>query len=158
MTDHNWDFERDPFFLINDLARMTSARFDDWARDHHLTYAQCMTLRRLRDQPGACQNDIAFAYKLEPITISRQLDRLELFGHIERRHDANDRRVRRLHVLPKGDRLLAIIENYWDQLDDVLIGALSTKECENLMCVLLHIKNKLADRRTSGAAIGTGIS
>jgi MarR family transcriptional regulator for hemolysin len=143
MTDHNW--EQESVFLINDVARMVRARFDDWARGYHLTSTQCMTLRWLRDLPGACQNDIAFAHKLEPITISRHLDRLELLGHIERRHDVNDRRVRRLHVLPKGNRFLALIENYWDQLDDFLIADLSTKECESLMGVLLHIKNEFVD-------------
>ena len=49
--------------------------------------------RRLRDQPGACQNEVARLHQTKPITISRQLDKLELFGLVERRHDVKDRRI-----------------------------------------------------------------
>jgi MarR family transcriptional regulator for hemolysin len=152
VTEHADDIDRDLFDLISALARMMRTRLDQRARGHHLTYAQCVTLKWMRDQPGARQSDIASAHKQEPITISRQVDRLEWFGLIERRHDAKDRRVRRLHVLPKGDRLLALLEDWWDQLDDFVIGDLSTNECENLKGVLLYMKNRLVDPRICGAA------
>jgi len=150
MTDHICDIERDLFDLISAVARMTCARFDYWARSHHLTRAQCITLKRLRDQPGACQNEVACLHEMEPMTISRQLDKLELLGLIERRHDVNDRRLRRLYMLPKGDKLLTLIENYRDQLSDFLIDDLSASECEALAWALLHMKNKIVDATVSG--------
>jgi MarR family transcriptional regulator, transcriptional regulator for hemolysin len=145
MTDHSWDFERDPIFLIDDVARMTSARFNDWARSHSLTRGQCMTLKRLRDQPGASQNEVACLHKVEPITISRHLDKLELLGLIERRQDVGDRRIRRLRVLPEGDKLANLVDNYCDQLVGVLIDDLSVSDREILFGALLDMKNRLVD-------------
>ena len=142
-TEHGWKLERDPILLIDDVARLTGIHFDRWARSYHLTRAQCVALKRLRDQPGAIQKELASLREVEPITISRQLDKLELLGLIERRLDVKDRRIRRVHILPDGEKLLALVECYCDQFGNFLIGDLSTTECESLMAAVLHMKSKL---------------
>jgi MarR family transcriptional regulator, transcriptional regulator for hemolysin len=95
---------------------------------------------QLRDQPGVFQKEVANLCEIEPITISRQLDKLELLGLIERRLDVKDRRIRRLHILPDGEKVLALVECYYDQLGDFIIGDISANECEILMGALFHMK------------------
>jgi MarR family transcriptional regulator, transcriptional regulator for hemolysin len=159
MTDCIRNMERDLPDLIDTVARMTRDRFDRWARSYHLTRAQCVTLKRLRDQPGACQNDIACQHNMEPITISRQLDKLEALGLVERRGSVDDRRIRHLHVLPKGNEVVELAEKYWDQLGMSLIGDLSASECQALARALLVMRNRLIDAgesatRAYGKSVG----
>ena len=54
--------------------------------------------------------------EVEPITVGRLVDRLEARGLIERRPDPADRRIRRLHLLPAAEPILAEIEAYKDEL------------------------------------------
>ena len=106
--------EDDPLILLHDVARMQRTRFDQWARNYGMTRAQGVILVRLADQPGISQIEMAALCEVEPITIGRLVDRLEARGLIERRPDAHDRRVRRLHLLPAAEAMLAKIEAYKD--------------------------------------------
>ncbi len=44
--------------------------------------------------------------EVEPISVARMVDRLEANGLLERRADANDRRIWRLHLLPAAEPML----------------------------------------------------
>lgn len=54
-----------------------------------------------RQQPP-CARDIEEAFHLSHPTVSGLLSRLEKKGFIEFRPDENDRRCKRIHILPKG--------------------------------------------------------
>ena len=54
-----------------------------------------------REQP-ACPRDVEDAFRLSHPTVSGLLSRLEKKGFIEFRPDEQDRRCKRIHVLPKG--------------------------------------------------------
>lgn len=57
-------------------------------------------LARSSDPP--CSRDIEEAFHLSHPTVSGLLSRLEKKGFIEFRSDENDRRCKRIHILPKG--------------------------------------------------------
>src|SRR5580704_7519129 len=99
--------DRDILILLHDVARMMRTRFDQWARTYGLTRAQGVILARLARQPGLSQNEMAALCEVEPITIGRLVDRLETRGLLERRADPGDRRIRRLHLLPASEPILA---------------------------------------------------
>src|SRR5580692_8083651 len=100
--------ERDPIFVLHDVARIMRTRFDKWARAYGMTRAQGVILVKLEHQPGISQNDMAALCEVEPITV----DRLEERGLIERRPDPADRRVWRLHLKPAAEPILAAIKDY----------------------------------------------
>ena len=54
-----------------------------------------------REQP-ACPRDVEDTFQLSHPTVSGLLTRLEKKGFIEFRPDEQDRRCKRIHVLPKG--------------------------------------------------------
>ena len=85
-------FERDPLILMNDVARLMRTRFDQRARTFGMTRAQWVILARLERQPGLSQNEMATICEVEPITVGRLIDRLELRGLVERRPDPGDRK------------------------------------------------------------------
>src|SRR5215469_2461661 len=92
--------ERDPLVLLSLVARLIRTRADARARTYGMTRAQWMILVHLERQPGMSQNELAAHIEVEPITIGRLVDRLEARGFLERRADAADRRVWRLHLTP----------------------------------------------------------
>ncbi len=137
------NLQRDPIFLLHDVARIMRTRFDQWARGYGLTRAQGVILVRLERQPGLSQNEMAAMCEVEPITIGRLVDRLEAHGLIERRADPGDRRVRRLHLLPAAKPVLAHIQAYKAELTAMLTEGLAPQAVETMVDALLHMKNKL---------------
>src|SRR6516225_11008179 len=77
--------DRDPLILVYDVARLLRTRFDQRARAYGMTRAQWIILARLERQPGLSQNELAAICEVEPITVGRLIDRLEMRGFVERR-------------------------------------------------------------------------
>src|SRR6201996_9510554 len=105
---------------LYDVARIMRTRFDQWASTYGMTRAQGVILVRLSRQPGLSQNEMAALCEVEPITVGRLVDRLETLGMLERRADPGDRRIRRLHLLPASEPILAAIQDYKATLHDAL--------------------------------------
>ena len=98
--------ERSLGFLLHDVSRLLRRRFDGRARTIGLTRAQWSVLAHLSRYEGINQTALADILEIEPITLVRQLDRLEAAGWIERRLDPQDRRVRLLYLTDRGRPIL----------------------------------------------------
>jgi MarR family transcriptional regulator, transcriptional regulator for hemolysin len=135
--------DRDMLVVLHDVARMMRTRFDRWARTYGMTRAQGVILARLHRNPGMTQNEMANICEVEPITVGRLVDRLETRGLLERRLDPADRRIRRLHLLPASEPILAAIEDYKIDLLEEVVDGLDKKTLEIVTDALLHMKQKL---------------
>jgi DNA-binding MarR family transcriptional regulator len=100
----------DLLFLLHDVARMLRGEADRRARAYGMTRAQWVILFWLDRQPGLSQKELAEILEVEPITVARLIDRLEARGMVERRPDARDRRIWRLHLLPASAAVLADLQ------------------------------------------------
>jgi MarR family transcriptional regulator for hemolysin len=156
MTTPMTTFDRDLMILLHDVARMQRTRFDRWARSYGLTRAQGVILARLYRQPGLSQIEMAAICEVEPITVGRLVDRLETRGLIERRPDPADRRIRRLHLLPASEPILARIEDYRADVNDFLLSGVSAEARETVVNVLLHMKHKLTMETAGDALVAAG--
>ncbi len=76
-------------FLISDLARLLKTYVDQQARRYGMTRAQWQVLSRLELCEGLKQSELAEMLDLQPITLTRLVDRLCENGLIERRPDPN---------------------------------------------------------------------
>ncbi len=138
-------FERDIFVVLHDVARLMRTRFDQLARARGMTRAQWMILARLDRQPGLSQNEMAAICEVEPITIGRLIDRLEVRGLVERRADPDDRRIRRLHLLPAARPIIDEIMLYKDDMKTQILSGLDPGALDQVVDSLLFIKNNLTD-------------
>ena len=93
-------------FSISDVARMLRTYADYKASQFGITRAQWVVLVRLDRFEGIKQSELAEMLDLQPITLTRLLDRLCDSGLIERRPDPADRRVKRLFLMPAARPLL----------------------------------------------------
>src|SRR5262245_59394633 len=93
-------------FLISDLARLLKTYVDQQARRYGMTRAQWQVLVRVERNEGLKQSELAEMLDLQPITLTRLVDRLYENGLIERRPDPNDRRAKRLFLTPDARPLM----------------------------------------------------
>ena len=93
-------------FEISETAHALRKAFDRRACGLGVTRAQWKVLFRLSRQPGMRQIELADMLDIEPITLSRIIDRLEESGLVERLADPSDRRAWRLHVTAKAQPLV----------------------------------------------------
>ena len=149
-------FDRDLLIVLHDVARLMRTRFDQRAREYGMTRAQWVILARLDRQPGMSQNELATICEVEPITVGRLIDRLESRGMVERRSDPNDRRIRRLHLLPAAAPILAEIADYRTELYDEISDGINEDQQEALVDSLLHIKSKLTAEPVQQALAAAG--
>src|ERR1700739_3111911 len=89
--------ERELAFNINDVARLLKTYADQRARDLGMTRAQWALLARIEKAEGMKQCELADTLDLQPITLTRLIDRLCDGGLIERRSDPEDRRAQSLY-------------------------------------------------------------
>ena len=144
-------FDRDLLIVLHDVARTLRTRFDQKARaSHAMTRAQWIILSRLDRQPGMSQNEMAAICEVEPITVGRLVDRLEARGLVERRADPDDRRIKRLHLLPAAKPILETITDAREFMNDRITAGLSEQQREALIDALLKIKENLADESLLG--------
>jgi DNA-binding MarR family transcriptional regulator len=94
-------------FEIGETAHALRKAFDRRAVGLGVTRAQWKVLFRLDRRPGLRQIELADMLDIEPITLSRIVDRLEESELVERRADPSDRRAWRLHVTARAQPLIA---------------------------------------------------
>ena len=87
-------------FLLHEVARLLRKRFEQISRECGLTRSQWQALAYLAQNEGINQSGLAELLDVEPITLSRILDKLEACELIERHPHPSDRRVRILRLTP----------------------------------------------------------
>ena len=130
-------------FLISDASRLMRTIFDRRVRALGLTRSQWLVLRRIYRNPGLNQSELAEMLEIEKASAGRLLDRMERNGWVERRADANDRRVNRLYLTQRAVRINDRIQPVAEDMVDEALAGLSTEERELLTDVMTQIKARL---------------
>ena len=100
------NLDRNLGFLLHDVARLMRRRFEQNARELGLTRSQGQVLAHLARNEGIQQGSLAELLEIEPITLTRIVDRLEEAGLVERLLHHKDRRVRLLRLTAAAHPLI----------------------------------------------------
>lgn len=130
-------------YVIADVARLLRTVCDRRVRELGLTRAQWLAVTRLHRRPGLSQSEVADLLEVEKATACRLLDRLEGKKWIERRPDKKDRRVKRIFLTPRANRVYASIWPIAESTVDEALGDLSAAERRQLLDMILRVKSKL---------------
>jgi MarR family transcriptional regulator, transcriptional regulator for hemolysin len=117
-------------FEIGETAHALRKAFDRRAVGLGVTRAQWKVLFRLDRRPGLRQIELADMLDIEPITLSRIVDRLEESELVERRADPSDRRAWRLHVTARAQPLIAKLRAIADDLIAEAFSGIDPKDIE----------------------------
>lgn len=132
--------------LLIDSARLLRLRFDQRARAMGLTRAQWSVLSHLYRNDGINQAGLAELMEVEPITVGRQLDRMEEAGWISRQPDPSDRRVRRIYMTSKAQGVLDHMRELSRDIYAEALNGIDPDTREKLLTSLALIRNNLSDR------------
>jgi MarR family transcriptional regulator for hemolysin len=135
--------KREIAFSIMDVARMLKTYADQRARQFGISRAQWAVLVRLQRCEGLKQSELAEMLDLQPISLTRLLDRLADNGLIERRADPNDRRANRLYLTPAARPLLEDLAGLSEDMMATVLDGLDPDTLERLLGDLGAMKNNL---------------
>ena len=130
-------------FSLNDVARMLRTYADYKASQFGITRAQWVVLVRLDRFEGIKQSELAEMLDLQPITLTRLLDRLCDSGLIERRADPNDRRAKRLYLTPAARPMLERLGDLGDELMGTALAGVQREAIEKMVAQLAIVKENL---------------
>ena len=130
-------------FTLGELQRLVRAYADKEAARFGMTRAQWAVLAKVERNEGLKQSELAEQMEMQPITLTRLIDKLAEAGLIERRGDDTDRRVNRLYLKKAARPLLAKLAVLRGELTDTALQGISPSEAERLMTHLEAIKENV---------------
>jgi len=134
---------REIAFLINDVARLLRTYADQQARQFGMTRAQWAVLARLEQGEGLKQSELAELLDLQPITLTRLVDRLCTNGLIERRADPNDRRAKRLYLTAAARPLMDRLAELGGSMMATVLEGFDLPTIERKIAELSHVRENL---------------
>ncbi|QPC93759.1 MarR family winged helix-turn-helix transcriptional regulator [Mesorhizobium sp. INR15] len=136
-------------FLIHDAQRLLRKRFEVKASGLGLSSAQWRLFARVAKENGVAQARLAELLEIEPISVSRLVDRMEESGWIERRPDATDRRVRMIFPTPKASEAYAQVKSMAGEVYEEALVGVSPEARRVLIKGLEAMVQNLTDGETS---------
>ena len=101
----------------------------------HLHVGQENLVYRLAAEEGVSQAQLAGALCLDASTVTKMLLRLERDGVVERRADAADARILRVHLMPHGKALVGPVLEVWRQMEERITQGISEpRSCCSAAC------------------------
>lgn len=115
----NYDHEKSIGFIINNTTKMFQKIFDyELNKNVGMGLAQSKVIYALSLQPGMTQRELADKVGIETPTLVVMIDKLEKEHLVKRQNDKQDRRIKRIFITTKADRLV----------DSMIQSALSIKK------------------------------
>jgi MarR family transcriptional regulator for hemolysin len=130
-------------FILNDVARLLRTYADHKAAQFGITRAQWAVLVRLERSEGLNQTELADMLDLQPITLTRLLDKLSDSGLIERRPDPGDRRAKRLFLAPAARPLLKRLAELGEETMTSTLAGVERDGIETMVSQLAIVKENL---------------
>ncbi|MCL2714828.1 MAG: MarR family winged helix-turn-helix transcriptional regulator [Alphaproteobacteria bacterium] len=130
-------------FTVGELYRMLRVFVDKEAARFGITRAQWAVLTKIAHGEGLKQSELADLLEMQPITLTRLVDKLCEHDWIERRGDCTDRRVNRLYLRQAGRELLIRMKNLSGELTARVLEGMPQEEAERLLAQLRLIKENM---------------
>lgn len=134
---------------VSDLGRLMRKRFDAAARDYNVTGPQWRVLASIERYPGITQGQLAELLDVEPITTCRMVDRLALAGLVERRSNADDRRIWNLHLTGGALSMLDKVHEIGGAVIDQALAGFTDEEETTLRALMDRMRANLLDERAT---------
>lgn len=141
--------EENAAFLMADAARLFRRAFNARARELGLTGQQWRVLVVIRRNPGLRQSVAAEMLEVEPITLSRMVDRLADAGMVERRADPTDRRAWSLFLSAAAEPLMDRMRAMAEALTDDALEGFTPQERRQLVQLAERYRANLSRRTES---------
>jgi MarR family transcriptional regulator for hemolysin len=123
-------------FALADLQRAVRAYADQRAARYGITRSQWAVLVKLHREEGLQQAKLAKLLDIQPITLTRLVDRLCANGLVERRADPNDRRAKQLYLTAAARPLIDRIADRIEELSETVLDGIAPAEVDLILSKL----------------------
>ena len=130
-------------FAMGELYRLIRIYADKQAARYGITRAQWAVLAKVERTEGMKQTELAEQMEMQPITLTRLIDKLCDAGRIERRGDNTDRRVNRLYLKDAAKPLLAKLAGLKSEITSTALDGIAPADTQRLMTQLEDIKENV---------------
>jgi DNA-binding MarR family transcriptional regulator len=141
--------------LLHEAARAVRKAFERRVSRHGLSSAQWrMLVTVTKCAEATTQARLADLLEIEPISVSRLVDRMEAAGWVERRPDPQDRRVK---LVVPTDRARAVHAEIRAMADDVYGEALGGLAPEQRVALLGGLSRVIANLNEAAGQVAQGV-
>lgn len=154
--DQDWKMHDRVGILISTIARMSRTRFDQHASKMGLTRPQWRAINCIKFNEGINQSRLAEMLEVGHITVTKQIDLLEMQGWVERRPDVRDRRSYRLYLTRAVAGIIEQIREKSDLMHAETFRGMPLTEQRQLEKLLGKLHRNLAD--CLSASVDDGLS
>jgi DNA-binding MarR family transcriptional regulator len=142
-------------FTLGEVQRLVRAYADKQASRYGITRAQWAVLAKVERAEGMKQTELAEQMEMQPITLTRLIDKLCDNGWIERRGDETDRRVNRLYLRKAGRQLLGKLSGLRSELTATALDGITPADAHRMLTQLEMIKENVRNAIQSHEADAT---
>src|ERR1700760_256450 len=123
-------------FTLGEVQRLVRAYADKEAARFGITRAQWAVLAKVERNEGMKQTELAEQMEMQPITLTRLIDKLCDSDWLERRGDGNPRRVNRLYLRKAGRQLLGKLSGLRSELTATALDGIDPADALRLLTQL----------------------
>ncbi len=135
-------------YLLSDSARLLRRAFDARVRELGMTSPQARLLLILAVTEGENQGFYAERLEVEPISLTRMIDRMAESGLTERRRDPADRRIWRLFLTERAIQLIDQAKDSLRDLEEEMLAGFDAPQRQALAEMLETIRVNFSNART----------
>src|SRR5437764_13373635 len=137
-------------FTLGEAQRMVRAYADKQAARYGITRARWAGLGKVERTEGLKQTELAEQMEMQPITLTRLVDKLCNNGWIERRGDETDRRVNRLYLKKAARPLLGKLSGLRSEITTTALEGINPSDAHRLLAQLEAIKENVRNAIQNG--------
>lgn len=145
-------------FLVSDLARLLRRTMDRRLQSLGLTQAQWRALVHLSRSEGLTQAALAESLEIQPITLTRLLDRMQSAGWVERRTHPLDRRAVQLYLAPRSQPILVEMNARATEILSEAMRGIAAGAQKQVLDTLERIKQNVVAAEAAATGTETGKS
>ncbi len=129
--------------LMHEISLLVAKLFNRQVREFDLTRSQWQVLYLLYTEGPLTQTQIAERLMMAKPPLGKIIDRLQDGSWVERMPDETDKRVKRVVLTDKIRPLLRKLENVVEQIEDIALKGIPTKERDKLAEQLRLVRSNL---------------
>ncbi|BAE83242.1 MarR family winged helix-turn-helix transcriptional regulator [Desulfitobacterium hafniense] len=132
---------------ISTIHRYGQTFFNPLLEKYNLNGSQryYIFLLNLYDNNGIIQEELSKKVRLDKVTTTRALQKLEQEGYIYRIVSEEDRRAQRIYTTPKAEEIREELENIFSNWNEVMLGNLSENQRKQLFKLMEQILSNVTD-------------